>query len=182
MSSSDLDVGPLDVSGTWYRHIPAFTPAVDPLWLPPDRTGEARWQKNSVVFGLYVADSQETMWAEWYRSLAEAGLEPTEAVPREVWGFEVELTVANLSTPKRLRRVRLPYPLSPDRNQWPRCQEIGHSLCRAGYAGLKAVSAARPTGRTLCLFRVTGDVPGLVQHTRLEVVDVPPAPPRGLRT
>jgi hypothetical protein len=43
-----------------------------------------RWQHGDVVEGWYFADTPETVWAEWYRWLAEAGLPPMQTLPREL--------------------------------------------------------------------------------------------------
>lgn len=151
-------IDPTIVTGTWYRHIRHIegTPT-DPLWRAPSRDGAARWQRDRIVQALYLADSIETMWAEWFRSLAEAALEPSDALPREVWEFEIALPdVANLSTPPRIRRTGLPWPIRPVRQTWSGCQDVGQSLHAAGYSGLLAISAARsgtPRGYIACIFR-----------------------------
>jgi hypothetical protein len=56
------------VSGTWWRHTPA---GAEVLGQPADAP-DMRWQHGEIVEGLYLADSPETVWAEWYRWLAEA--------------------------------------------------------------------------------------------------------------
>ena len=66
-----------------------------------------RWQRGEVVDALYFADSEETVWAEWYRFLAEAGLPPRQALPRDLWRWRIELPeVADLQRrrPARARR------------------------------------------------------------------------------
>lgn len=145
MRDAALLVDPTIVAGTWYRHIRHIEGApTDPLWRAPSRDGAARWQRDRIVRALYLADSVETMWAEWYRHLAEAALEPSDALPREVWGFEIALPgAANLSTPQRIRRTGLPWPIRPVRKTWPACQDVGHRLHAAGYSGLLTISAAR---------------------------------------
>ncbi len=75
---------------------------------PPD-PADNRWQRGAVVEALYFADSEPTAWAEWYRYLAEAALPPQQALPRDLWRWEISLsTVADLSNPARLARVGLP--------------------------------------------------------------------------
>lgn len=108
---------------------------------PPDN----RWQRGDVVGALYLADSEDTVWAEWYRHLAEKGLPPSEQMPRRLWQWDVNARVANLSTPTRLQRVGLPVP-TPARHTWPPYQNVGHQLWREGWLGLLAPSAARPRG------------------------------------
>ena len=131
--------------------------------------------------GFYLADSEETTWAEWYRSLAELALPPMRQMPRDLWSFEVDLErVADLSSSERLARVTLPEPL-PDRRQWSAFQVVGETLFAEGWAGVLYASAARPESLALCLFRSGNDLAGVrpvpppIRHVE------PPAPPRGLR-
>jgi hypothetical protein len=82
-----LDVDPTAVAGTWLRHVPA---GFDAYHRPP-HPADNRWQRGSVVDALYFADSEDTVWAEWYRFLAEAGLPPRQALPRDLWRRRIEL-------------------------------------------------------------------------------------------
>ena len=98
------------MSGTWFRHVPAGADA----HLRPPHPADNRWQRGEVVDALYFADSEETVWAEWYRFLAEAGLPPKQGLPRDLWRWKIELPeVADLGDEDRLARVGLP-PLRPD--------------------------------------------------------------------
>lgn len=99
-----LDVDACAVDGIWWRHI---VPGGD-IWYWPDPPPDARWQRGEVVGAYYLADSAETAWAEWYRSLAELGIPPAQALPRDLWRIGVSLErVADLSTEARLARVGL---------------------------------------------------------------------------
>ena len=61
------------IRGSWWRHTP---PGGDP-WHLPAVPASNRWQRGRVVAALYLADSRETAWAEWYRPIARpAGMEP----------------------------------------------------------------------------------------------------------
>jgi RES domain-containing protein len=144
---------------------------------PPDN----RWQRGSVVDALYLADSEETLWAEWYRYLAEAGIPPTRAMPRSLWTWEVDLAVADLVGTDQLAAVGLDPP-APGRRTWPRYQAVGERLWREGRAGLVAPSAARPVGRVLCIFRTHDEVTGARPVGRTRIVREPPAPPTGMTT
>ncbi len=73
---------------------------------PPDN----RWQRGAVIDAIYLADEEATAWAEWYRHLAENGIPPTRALPRELWRWQVDIEVADLSTAERLARVGLSQP------------------------------------------------------------------------
>lgn len=173
-----MDVDATAVHGTWFRQIPA---GADVHFQPP-HPADNRWQRGAVIEALYFADSEETVWAEWYRYLAESGLPPQRALPRDLWRWEVSLPrAADLSDDDRLRRVSLPPP-APTRRQWPAFQSVGERLHRAGWPALISASAARPAGRTLCVFRTARLVPGLRPDPPPTTVAAPPAVPTGMRT
>jgi RES domain-containing protein len=166
------------LAGVWYRQVPA---AADPLYRPP-HPGDARWQRGSVVEALYFADTAATAWAEWYRALAEAALPPAESLPRDLWRWRIALPrVADLSDDERLAGEGLPPPV-PTRRQWPACQAVGERLHAAGWAAIVAASAARPEGRTLCVFRRGRAVAGAAPDPPPVTVAQPPGVPTGLRT
>jgi hypothetical protein len=173
-----LDVDPTSVSGVWWRQIKV---GGDVFWEPPD-PADNRWQRGTVVEALYFGDSEETVWAEWYRYLAEAGMAPRRGLPRDLWRWEISLTeVADLSDKDRLARVGLPE-LEPTRGQWPVFQPVGEQLYQDGWPALICASAARPAGRVLCVFRTTREVPGTEPIPPPTTVDEPPVVPTGLRT
>jgi RES domain-containing protein len=166
------------VSGTWWRHVPAGGDVLHRPADPPD----LRWQHGDVVEGLYFADSPETAWAEWYRWLAEAGIPPTQALPRDLWRWDVALPrVADLSSPERLEEHGLGMP-SPGQRDWPTFQTVGDELYGDGWPGLLAPSAARPDGLILCVFREVRRPPGVEPVPPPERFDRPPTPPTGMRT
>ena len=102
---------------------------------PPD----GRWQHGTTVEALYLASDEATVWAEWYRHLAEAGIPPTQQMPRDLWTWAVEpgLEVADLTTAERLKRVGLTVP-HPGRQTWPPYQEVGEQIWRERWLGLLA--------------------------------------------
>ena len=162
----------------WLRHIPhEADPRLRPF--PPD---DNRWQRGRVVDALYLADHELTLWAEWYRHLAERGLPPMFKLPRDVWRYRVAASrVADLTSAAQLRKVGLDVP-APGRETWRPYQSVGEQLWREGWPGLLAPSAARPDGRVLCVFV---DDPGAIPVRpigRPRVVHEPPAPPTGMRT
>ena len=131
---------------------------------------------------LYLADEDATLWAEWYRHLAERGLPPSIKLPRDVWRYRVTAgRVADLSDAARLGRVGLNLPV-PGRKTWRPNQTVGEQLWREGWPGLLALSAARPIGRVLCLFVEDASVLPARPFGRPRVVAEPPAPPTGMRT
>jgi len=173
-----VDVDSTHVSGIWLRHIPA----AGDVFYEPDDPADNRWQRGSAVEALYFADSEATVWAEWYRFLAEAGLPPMQGLPRDMWRWEIALPeVANLSDSRRLSRIGLPR-LAPTRRQWPRYQPVGERLHRDGWPALICASAARPEGRVLCVFRTNREVLGTRPLPPPETVELPPIVPTGLRT
>ncbi len=173
-----MDVDSTSVSGTWFRHIPAGT---DVLFEPPD-PADNRWQRGVVVEALYFADSEATTWAEWYRYLAEAVLPPRQGIPRDLWRWEISLpTVADLSDDDRLASVGLPA-LRPTRHQWPVFQSVGERLHQEGWPAILSASAARPAGRTLCVFRTARTVPGTRPIAPPKTIEEPPVVPTGMRT
>lgn len=172
-----LDVDVTSLKSVWFRHVPA---GGDPLFRP-HRPADGRWQRGDLVEGFYLADSEATAWAEWYRALAEAGIPPLQQLPRDLWRSRVDVDhVADLSSPDRLERVGLPLPV-PDRRQWPSFQTVGATIVAEGWAGILYPAAARPESFALCLFRVGDQLPGLRVLPPPSRHEEPPVPPRGLR-
>jgi RES domain-containing protein len=130
---------------------------------------------------LYLADSQETAWAEWYRHLAERAIPPLAQMPREMWTWDVNVEVADLSTDERLAAVGL-NPPQPNRGEWLTYQRVGEQIAAEGWAGLLTRSAAHPDGNVLCLFRRDGDIRGAIPLSPPRLIAEPPPPPQGLRT
>ena len=173
-----LDVTAVAVHGRWFKHTyPGSSPLPerDP---PPDN----RWQRGDVVDALYLADSEETAWAEWYRHLAERAIPPLAQMPREMWTWQVDVNVADLSTEQKLAEVGLPTP-TPSRREWSAYQRVGEHLAATGWAGLLAPSSARIERSILCLFRGSEcSVNGAKAVPPPLRVSEPPPPPTGLRT
>jgi RES domain-containing protein len=172
-----LDLDRRRFAGVWYRHVPA---GGEPLFRP-ERPRDRRWQRGDVVEGVYLADSEETAWAEWYRALAELAMPPMQQLPRDLWRFDVNVVrVADLSSPERLMSVGLPSP-EPDRRQWPSFQTVGETLLAEGWAGLLlpgGPSAERTRALPVPNRRRAFGVRPLPPPSRYEE---PPVPPRGLR-
>lgn len=174
----DLDVDEAPVCGRFVRHIPG---GGDPLYQPP-HPADNRWQRGAVIEAWYVADGEETAWAEWYRALAGTGLPPARAMPRDLWRWDVDLArVALLDTDDRLARVGLPLP-RPSATQWPAFQAVGEALYGVGFAGLLVVSAARPTRTNLVVFRPAREVEGCTPVPPPDEHAEPPPVPAGMTT
>lgn len=171
------DVAAIAVRGRWLKHTYPGSLPLPEREPPPDN----RWQRGDVVDALYLADSEDTVWAEWYRHLAERAIPPLAQMPRELWTWEIDVEVADLSTAERLAAVGLPLP-APGRRSWPAFQRVGERLHGEGWPGLLAPSAALPTGSVLCLFRDKDGVRGAEPVSSPRRVSEPPPPPAGLRT
>jgi RES domain-containing protein len=166
------------VHGIWARYASMARPAVGHR-----RRGEVpsagRWQ-HAGTRRLYLADSEETAWAEFYRALAERGQPPQDEMPCELIHMRVELArVADLRTEKARRALGLPR-LRPTRHQWPPFQNVGERLEAEGAQAIVYASAARTRSLCLCVFEA--GLPCLRAAGEPVRVIAPPAPPRGLRT
>ncbi|HEY5198661.1 MAG TPA: RES family NAD+ phosphorylase [Solirubrobacteraceae bacterium] len=174
-----LDVEPTTTGGRWYRHTPA---GADPLARPspPD---DNRWQRGHVIDALYLCDTEDCVWAEWYRHLAERGVPPHTALPRDLWTYKITaVTLADLRTTSGLARVGLTHP-APGRRDWPAFQAVGEQLYRDGFTGLIAPSAAPPQNLVLCVFLADQRLPDVAtpRHPPRRV-RLPPPPPTRMRT
>jgi RES domain-containing protein len=172
-----LDVTAVAVRGRWVKHTYPGSPPLPQRDPPPDN----RWQRGEVVDAVYLADSEETAWAEWYRHLAERAIPPLAQMPRELWTWQVDVEVADLSTDEKLAAVGLQRP-APDRRNWLAYQRLGEQISAAGWQGLLAQSAARPTGTILCLFRSERGLGDAEPIPPPRQVREPPPPPTGLVT
>jgi RES domain-containing protein len=168
----------VSVAGSWWRQTPHGS---DPLWLAsPPSSGS--WQHGEAVAAIYLADDEETAWAEWYRALAEIAMPPTHGMPRDLWRWTIAVgEIADLSTPQKLAQLDLPAPRPGRRTRAP-FQAAGERLHDDGYHGILYPGAARPDHKALCLFRedllILGAEPQRPPVTHRD----PPAPPTGMRT
>lgn len=172
-----LAVEGIRIRGRWCRH---GRPGVEPL-PARDPAPDSRWQRGAVVDALYLADKEETAWAEWYRHLAELAIPPDQRLPLDLWTWSVDVEVADLSNEERLNRIGLRRP-TPGRHTWPAFQTVGEELAQEGWEGLLAPSAARPSGLVLCLFRYGYTVSGAEPLPPPIRITSAPIPPRGMTT
>ena len=164
--------------GTWWRQAAV---GLDPLEVrePP---ADGRWQRGSAVAATYLAESEATVWAEWYRALAELAVPPRVWLPCALWRIAVDLDgVGDLATAERLEAAGLDPP-RPGRLTWPAYQEVGERLRAEGFEGVIAPSAARADGLVLCVFRAPGPAVPLRVVGEARIVAEPPVPPADLRT
>ncbi|MBV9193915.1 MAG: RES family NAD+ phosphorylase [Solirubrobacterales bacterium] len=164
------------VSGTWVRHVPAGGRA-----LGTGRRGTAGRFHRPGEIALYLADSMETAWAEWYRALAERGRSPADDLPRDVYRISVRLRdVVDVSAAAGRKGLGLPAQMRPAASQRPAFQELAATLRAEEAQGVLYRSAARSRAPCLCVFE-----PGLsmlrIEGEPMRVLSRPP-PPRGLRT
>jgi RES domain-containing protein len=136
-----------------------------------------------VVRALYLADSEATAWAEWYRHSAELAVPPQSRLPRAVYELAVDVgEIADLTKQGVLARHGI-RKLSPSRRQWPRTQPIGEAYHAAGRRGLLAPSAAHVDGLVLVIFRRDSAAPtGVTVVGKGRVHTELPPLPTGLRT
>lgn len=82
----DLVVASVPVSGTWLCHTPVDS---DPLLPTSNARGRAlaAWNRHR---GRLSRAEEPTVWAEWYRWLAEHEIEPLHSLPRELWHYRVQ--------------------------------------------------------------------------------------------
>lgn len=173
-----LPVEPVAIEGVWWRQIQHRG---DPLWRS-DPPSDNRWQRSDIVEALYFADSDETVWAEWYRALAEFAVPPDRQTPRDLWQWQISIEgIADLSNEQRLVAVGLTPP-SPSQRTWLPFQDVGEALWREGYAGILYPSAARPAHRSLCLFREGTTIAGIEPLRPPATYRDPPPPPTGMVT
>lgn len=167
----------IHVGGTWRRQT---APALSSPLLLRKPVGQGRWHTEGGEGAVYLAEDEQTVWAEWYRGLAEDGLPPLSWVPSKLWSLAVDLEeIADLRSSAERRRLGLPN-LEPDAATWPPFQQEGERLRAAGYPGLLAPSAALPSGLVLCVFAPLGG--GVAVEGDPELHTAPPPPPRGMRT
>jgi hypothetical protein len=121
----------VSVAGLWWRQAPH---GGDPLWLasPPS---SGRWQVGINLAAIYLADEEQTAWAEWYRMLAEIGLPPTHQMPRDLWWWTVAVSdIADLSTASRERFVAISYDRRFVLGRADSCEELHQFLVLQGDA------------------------------------------------
>ena len=186
------DVAWVPIAGIWARQSRPGVRGDEPSH------SDARWQRAQTP-AAYFADSDATAWAELYRGLAERGLEPDQAFPRELHHVRIDLErVADLSRERARRVFGLPRQtirnhggvfnrhggglprMSQTQAQWPGFQEVGEQLAAHGAQGILYASAARTRSLCLCVFE-TGLTGLSIEAAPLRVLAAPP-PPRGLRT
>lgn len=173
-----MDIERTSIDGVWWRQIPGG----GDVHFRPEDPADYRWQHGVVTEALYFADSKETAWAEWYRFLAEAGIPPNMSLPRDLWRWQIQVDgIADLSSEERLEAVELPMP-KPGRAQWAAFQLVGERIFAAGYPGLLAPSAARPSGLVLCLFREADRITGTEPLPPPAHYREPPRIPSGMTT
>jgi RES domain-containing protein len=135
-----MDVDTVAVDGEWIRHAPHRSSLLG-------RASEAtdgRWQHGEVVRALYLADEPATAIAEWYRLLAERGLPPGRAIPHDHHVWQLDLQLADLSTPERLARVTLTPP-TPGRRTWPPFLVCGRAAVPCGFRRHPRAQRRSPT-------------------------------------
>jgi RES domain-containing protein len=164
------------VKGTWVRQVPAGGEA---LATRPRRT-PGRFHRPGEI-ALYLADTPETAWAEWYRALAARAQKPADDVPRELYRIVIDLDdVVDLSSTRLRQEAALPTRVRPSESQWPAFQRFATAMRAEGARGVLYSSAARTRSLCLCVFEA--GLGGLRVESEPVSVITPPPPPRGMRT
>jgi RES domain-containing protein len=170
------EIARVPVTGTWMRHVPA---RIDGLAVSRGGSGGRFHPPGGAA--LYAADSEATVWAEWYRYLAERGKSPVDDLPRDLYRIAVDLTdVADLRTQAARAAADAPARIRPTSAQWPAFQSLVGRLEAQGAQGVLYASAARTRSLCLCVFEA--GLSGLRIEGEPVRVMAPPPPPRGLRT
>ena len=135
-----------------------------------------------MVRGFYLADTEDTAWAEWYRHTSELGAAPASRMPRDTWQIAVEVTDIGDLTDLATLGLHGLTELLPTRRQWPLTQPVGEAYYHDGWRGILTPSAAHVGGQVLTIFRPLPVLPGLrTVATANEYAELPPLP-TGLRT
>lgn len=127
-----IDAALVPVSGTWarYRAVPRRPAGGIPA--------PGRWQRIGTP-RHYLADTERTAWAEFYRALAERGQAPQDQLPCELISVAVALDrVADPRTGRARAMLGLPR-LRPTRSQ---------VRCRFRTRGLALVRASPGDGHS----------------------------------
>ncbi len=161
------------VAGIWVRQTRPQIAADEAI------TYDARWQRAGTP-AVYLADNEQTAWAELYRGLAERRIAPGDVFPRDLHHVSVDLErVVDLTAETARRALGLPR-LRQTSLQWPSFQAVGERLAAEGAHAIVYSSAARTRARCLCVF--AAGLPRLTVASEPVRVLSPPPPPRGLRT
>lgn len=130
-----------------------------------------------MVRGFYLADSEDTAWAEWYRHTSEQGAPPASRMPRDTWKIAVDVDdIADLTAVGVLAKHGISE-LRPTRRQWPLTQPVGDAYYCDGCRGLMAPSAAHEGGLVLAIYRPLPALPGLTPvPPPNHYIDLPPLP------
>ena len=167
---------PVPVRGAWSRHVRAGEAG-----LASGRGGRGGRFHRPGQPAVYLADSDATAWAEWYRWLAEQAYPPEQGLPRDLHRMAVDLdTVIDLSSAAARRTAGVPERMRPAHSQWAAFQDKADEFRAAGAQGVLYSSAARTRSLCLCVFEA--GLAGLRIEGEPVRVLAPPAPPRGLRT
>jgi RES domain-containing protein len=164
------------VQGAWSRHVRAGEAGLE-----TGRGGRGGRFHRPGQLAVYLADSDATAWAEWYRWLAEQAYPPDQGLPRDLHRIAVDLdTVIDLSSGAARKAAGVPERLRPAQSQWAASQQRADRWRANGAQGVLYSSAARTRSLCLCVFDA-----GL-HRLRIDGEPVrvlaPPPPPRGLRT
>jgi RES domain-containing protein len=155
------------VQGAWSRHVRAGEGGLE-----AGRGGRGGRFHRPGQLAVYLADSDATAWAEWYRWLAEQAYPPDQGLPRDLHRIAVDFdTVVDLSSAATRKAAGVPERLRPAQSQWAAFQERADRWRAKGAQGVLYSSAARTGSLCLCVFRVaerpTGEQISVTMANRL---------------
>lgn len=148
--------------GTAYRHLGLRH---SPMAGEGARIRGGRWNPPDSFPVLYMALSQDTVVAEFYRHAERQGMPPENMLPRRFQEYQVEL---GLLLDLRDKQVRPDLGLTDaviQSDDPSTCQSVGDAAHYAGFEGIVAPSATG-TGEVLAVFTDT-----LVAGSSIEVGD-----------
>lgn len=127
-------------SGECYRH---QGPGHPPLNTEGARIHGGRWNPKESFPVLYLAQTENTAAAEFFRLAEKHGMKPSALLPRRLFRYSVELNaVLHLTHPSALEAVDLTLADISD-DDATKCQSVGDA---AHYAGFEAVIAPSASG------------------------------------
>jgi len=151
--------------GAAFRHV---APGRPPLSGTGARINGGRWNPPDSFVTLYLGLARSTVIEEFRRSAAKQGLAPDAFLPRDFYGYEVQLTaLLDLRAPDHRETLHL---LEGDitSDDLRATQLIGEAAYIAGREGVLAPSAAGE-GHVLAVYLDRLQSGSLVRHVSREV-------------
>jgi RES domain-containing protein len=154
-------LAPVTYKGGLFRHVASGR---HPLSGAGARSLGGRWNPPQSFATLYLAESRETVEAEFRRMAGRQGLDPAQFLPRRIYRLEAELqAVLDLTEPAALAPALAELDLSSE--DLSATQAVGEA---AQYLGREAILAPSATGAGLVLAVF---IDRLLPESRVEALD-----------